>query len=296
MRIGFVGLGIMGKPMAKNLLKAGHALRVYDIVPEAVAEVRDAGGEAASSPADAARGAELIITMLPNSPQVRQVVLGENGVLESAAPGAILADMSSIAPGAAQEIAAACAEKGVTMLDCPVSGGEPKAVDGTLSIMCGGDEAAFGRVRDVLLCMGASAVLVGGIGSGNVTKLANQIVVALNIAALSEAMTLAVKAGVDPQRVFEAIRGGLAGSTVMNAKAPMMLAHNFKPGFRVDLHIKDLKNVMETAHAIDAPLPLSAQALEMMQALKADGHGALDHSALALYYEKLAKVDLSAGR
>lgn len=289
MNIGFIGLGIMGKPMAKSLLKAGHQLTVYDIQPDAVAELVSAGAKAAGSPSEASKN-PLIITMLPNSPQVRDVVLGERGILEAADPGTILLDMSSISPVAAREIASVCAAKGVTMLDCPVSGGEPKAIDGTLSIMCGGDEAAFATVHDVLLCMGASAVLVGDIGSGNVAKLSNQIIVALNIAAVSEALSLAVKAGVDPGRVFEAIKGGLAGSTVMNAKVPMMLAHNFQPGFRIDLHIKDMKNVMETAHAVDTPLPLSAQVLEMMQALKVDGLEKLDHSALALYYEKLAQV------
>lgn len=293
MRIGFIGLGIMGKPMAKNLLKAGHALTVYDIATETVEALRLEGANTASSPADAARGNELIITMLPNSPQVRDVVMGPKGVLEGATPGMVLADMSSIAPVAAQEIAAACKAKGITMLDCPVSGGEPKAIDGSLSIMCGGDGTAFTHIKDVLLCMGASAVLIGDVGSGSVTKLANQIIVALNIAAVSEALSLAVKAGVDPERVFEAIRGGLAGSTVMNNKVPMMLSHSFQPGFRIDLHIKDLKNVMETAHTIDSPLPLSAQVLEMMQALKVDGFEKLDHSALALYYEKLAQVSLA---
>ena len=293
MKIGFIGLGIMGKPMARNLMRAGHSLAVFDIVGSAVRELEAEGARATETPAEAAKGNELIITMLPNSPHVRQAVLGENGVLAGAEPGAILADMSSIAPMASIEIAAACEKRGVHMLDCPVSGGEPKAADGTLSIMCGGDEGVFSRVRDVLSSMGSSVVLVGGVGSGNTTKLANQIIVALNIAAVSEALSLAVKAGVDPQRVFDAIRGGLAGSTVMNAKVPMMLAHNFQPGFRIDLHIKDLKNALDTAHSVDAPLPLSAQVLEMLQALKVDGCEKLDHSALALYYEKMAQVSLA---
>ena len=292
MNIGFIGLGIMGKPMARNLLRAGHRLSVYDYRQEPVQALCEDGATAACSAADAARNSEMVITMLPNSPHVREAVLGKDGVLQGAQQGTILADMSSIAPLEARAIAAACEARGVHMLDCPVSGGEPKAIEGTLSIMCGGEAEVFEQIRDVLLCMGSSAVRVGEIGSGNVAKLSNQIVVALNMAAVSEALTLAAKTGVDPQDVFEAIRGGLAGSTVLEAKAPMMLCHQFAPGFRMDLHIKDLKNVLDTAHAADVPLPLSAQVLEMMQAVKVDGGGTLDHSALALYYEKLAHVSL----
>ena len=248
MHIGFIGLGIMGKPMAKNLLKAGHTLVVYDIVEAPVKELVEAGATAGSSPKDVAAQNELIITMLPNSPHVKKAVLGEGGVIEGAKPGSVLVDMSSIAPLASREVAAELAKKGVEMLDAPVSGGEPKAIDGTLAIMVGGKEAVFEKVKDVLLKMGASAVLCGDIGAGNVTKLANQIIVALNIAAMSEAFVLATKAGVDPERVFNAIKGGLAGSTVLNAKAPMVLEGNYKPGFRIELHIKDLQNALDTAH------------------------------------------------
>jgi 2-hydroxy-3-oxopropionate reductase len=231
--------------------------------------------------------------MLPNSPHVRAAVLGENGVLEGAKPGTVLIDMSSIAPGASQEIAAACANAGVNMLDAPVSGGEPKAIDGTLSIMVGGEKALFESVReDILLKMGASAVYCGDIGAGNVTKLANQIIVACNIAALAEALTMAKKAGVDPALVFEAIKGGLAGSTVMNAKAPMMLAGDYKPGFRIDLHIKDLDNALQTGHSAASPLPLTATVMEMLQTLSAAGSGQDDHSALAKYYEILSGASI----
>ncbi len=288
--IGFIGLGIMGKPMAKNLLGAGYELTVYDVVPTAMEELKEFGANVACCPKMVAAQCSIIITMLPNSPHVREVVMGESGILSGSSTGHIILDMSSIAPAASQEISVACVEKGVIYLDCPVSGGEPKAIDGTLSIMCGGPSDTFESIKPILLKMGASAVLVGDVGSGNVTKLANQIIVAVNIAAVSEALALAVKAGVDPQKVFEAIRGGLAGSTVMNAKVPMMLNRNFKPGFRTDLHIKDLTNAMETGSAVDAPLPLSSQVLEMMHDLRADGNEKLDHSALALYYEKLAKV------
>ncbi len=287
MKIGLIGLGIMGKPMGRNLLKAGHELVVYNRSRAAVDELVAAGAQVGASPADVAARSELVITMLPNSPDVKAVAFGENGILAGAKPGMILVDMSSIAPGASQEIARACAEKGVEMLDAPVSGGEPKAIDGSLSIMVGGDRAVFERVREVLLSMGSSAVYCGTIGAGNTTKLANQVIVALNIAALSEAMMLAHKAGVDPQLVFEAIRGGLAGSTVMNAKASMMMEQNFKPGFKIDLHIKDLNNALETGHAVGSPLPLTSLAMEMLQQLHADGCGQDDHSALIQYYQKL---------
>lgn len=288
MKIGFIGLGIMGKPMAKNLMKAGHELLVFDIVPENVNDVVESGAKAAADVEEVAAGCSVIITMLPNSPHVREVVCGENGILKKAAKDTILIDMSSIAPAVSQEIEKECAKKGVFMIDAPVSGGEPKAKDGTLSIMVGGDKAVFEKVKDnILLKMGASAVYCGGIGAGNTTKLANQVVVACNIAAVAEALTLAKKANVDPQLVFDAIKGGLAGSTVMNAKAPMMIENNFKPGFRIDLHIKDLNNALETAHETGAFMPMTAAVMEMMQVLRADGKGGDDHSSLANYYAKV---------
>ena len=244
MKLGFIGLGIMGKPMAENLLKAGHELVVYDIVTKNVEDVVQAGAVAANSGKEVAQQCKIVITMLPNSPHVKAAVMGDNGILEGAVEGSIIVDMSSIAPLASQEICKACQEKGVKMLDAPVSGGEPKAIDGSLSIMVGGDQKVFNEVYDILMAMGASAVHCGDIGAGNITKLANQVVVALNIAAVSEAFMLSTKAGVDPEKVFHAIRGGLAGSTVMNAKIPMIMEGNFKPGFKVDLHIKDLKGFL----------------------------------------------------
>ena len=288
MKIGFIGLGIMGKPMAKNLLKAGHEVVCYDVNKDNVENVVAAGATAAASSADVASRVPLVITMLPNSPHVKSVVMGEGGVLEGAKEGLILVDMSSIAPLASQEVEKACAQKKVRMLDAPVSGGEPKAVDGTLAIMVGGEKSLFDEVRDILLVMGSSAVHCGPIGAGNTTKLANQVIVALNIAAVAEAFTLVRKAGVDPHLVFEAIKGGLAGSTVMNAKAPMMMDSNFKPGFKIDLHIKDLANALDTGHGVGSPLPLTALAREMMETLHADGFGGDDHSALARYYVKIS--------
>ena len=273
MKLGFIGLGIMGKPMVKNLLKAGYEVTVYDIIKENIKAVTDAGAMEASSAKEVAQECRIIITMLPNSPHVKQAVMGENGVLEGAEEGTILIDMSSIAPLASQEIAKACEEKGVRMIDAPVSGGEPKAVDGTLSIMAGGSEEVFKEVYDILLVMGGSAVHCGEIGAGNTTKLANQVIVALNIAAVSEAFMLSTRAGVDPEKVFRAIRGGLAGSTVMDAKVPMITAGDFKPGFKIDLHIKDLNNALETGHGVGAPLPLTAQVMEILQNLRMDGCG-----------------------
>ena len=291
-KIGFIGLGIMGKPMAKNLLKAGYSLTVYDIRPEPVKEVVAAGAEEGKSSKDVAEKSEVVITMLPNSPEVKEAVLGEDGVLDGSKAGTILVDMSSIAPLVSKEVGAKLAEKGVEMLDAPVSGGEPKAIDGTISIMVGGKKEVFEQVEDILKVMGASAVLVGDIGSGNTTKLANQIIVALNIAAMSEAMVLATRAGVDPEKVYNAIRGGLAGSTVLDAKVPLALKGNFKPGFRIELHIKDLQNALDTAHKIGVPVPLANGVMEVMQALKVDGKAGDDHGGIIQFYEKLAKVEV----
>lgn len=291
MKIGFIGLGIMGRPMAKNLIKAGYSLVVYDKFAPAD-DLVALGAAAGKSGRDVAAQSDVIVTMLPNSPHVREAVLGADGIAEGARPGTILVDMSSIAPAVSQELCEALAAKQVVLLDAPVSGGEPKAIDGTLAIMVGGDAAAFATVKPVLEKMGSSVVHVGGIGAGNVTKLANQIVVALNIAAVSEAFVLATKAGVSPQAVFDAIKGGLAGSTVMNAKVPMILDGNFKPGFRIELHIKDLQNALDTAHALGVPVPLTANVMETLQALKVDGFDKNDHSAIVRHYEKLAKVEV----
>ena len=292
MKIGFIGLGIMGTPMAENLIKAGHELCVYDHFEKKMDRLIAAGAKKASSAKEAAQGNEIVITMVQNSPQVKEAVLGENGVLEGAEKGTVLIDMSSIAPLASQEIHKACLEKGIEMLDAPVSGGEPKAIDGTLSIMVGGEEEVFKKVYDILLSMGSSAVYCGTSGAGNMTKLANQIIVAVNIAAVSEAFMLASKAGVDPEKVFNAIKGGLAGSTVMNAKIPKILGRDFAPGFRIDLHIKDLNNSIETGHSVGAPLLLTTQVQEMLERLHFDGCGADDHSAIAKFYEKLAGSEI----
>lgn len=289
-KIGFIGLGVMGKPMAKNLIKAGFKLKVFDLKADVVAEVAALGAEKGTSPAQVARYCDIIITMLPNSPQVIQVLTGEDGVLQTVRPGSIIIDMSSISPVVAKKMYNAAAEKEVEMLDAPVSGGEPKAIDGTMSIMVGGKPEVFESVKDILLSMGGSAVLMGEIGSGNITKLANQIMVALHLSAVSEAMVFAKKAGVDPERVYRAIRGGLAGSTVLDAKMPLILDRNFKPGGPIWMHTKDLLNVRDTALEIDAPIPLTTQILEAMKAVKADGHQNDDHCGVIQYWEKLANV------
>ena len=251
--IGFVGLGIMGRPMARNLLEAGYSVTGYDLFPEATEQVVAAGGKAGGSAKEAAAGASVTIVMVQDSANSEAAVLGPGGVLEGASEGSTIIDMSSIAPSTSQKLAAACEERGVDFLDAPVSGGEPKAIDGTLAIMVGGKAEVFERHVGLLQAMGESIVLCGDYGAGNTTKLANQIIVAANIEAVAEALVLAKKAGLNPNTVFEAIRGGLAGSTVMDAKAPMMIEGNFNPGFRINLHQKDLNNALITARELDVP-------------------------------------------
>ena len=292
MKIGLIGLGIMGKPMAENILKGGYTdLLVSDLNTAAVEEVVAAGAKSATNK-EIGESCDVVLTMLPNSPHVKSVMLGENGVAGYMKPGTVFIDMSSINPVASKEIAAVLAEKNIDMLDAPVSGGEPKAIDGSLSFMVGGKQEVFDKFKPLLETMGASVVRCGDVGAGNTTKLANQIIVACNIQALAEALTLAQKAGVDPQLVFEAIRGGLAGSTVMNAKAPMMIEGNDKPGFKIDLHIKDLNNALDCAHTVGAPVPMTAEVQEIMQWLHNNEGGQKDHSAIAQYYEHLTGLKL----
>ena len=292
MKIGLIGLGIMGKPMAKNMLKGGYTdLLVSDLNKAAVEEVVACGAKAATNK-EIGETCDVVLTMLPNSPHVKSVMLGENGVAAYMRPGTVFIDMSSINPVASKEIAAVLAEKNIEMMDAPVSGGEPKAIDGTLSFMVGGKQEVFDTYKPLLETMGASVVRCGDVGAGNTTKLANQIIVACNIQALAEALTLAQKAGVDPELVFQAIKGGLAGSTVMNAKAPMMIAGNDKPGFKIDLHIKDLNNALDCAHSVGAPVPMTASVQEILQWLHNNDCGQNDHSAIAKYYEHLTGIKI----
>jgi len=274
--------------MASNLRKAGHTLVVYDIAPPLVDAVLQDGVEPALSSSEAARRSEIIITMLPDGPEVEQAILGPNGVIEGARPGSLVVDMSSINPVVSQKIGAACSAKGLDFLDAPVSGGEPKAVDGTLAIMVGGEQAVFEKALPVLKAMGASVTLTGQVGAGNVTKLANQIMVACNIAAMGEALVLAKQCGLDPEVVFAAVKGGLAGSTVLNAKAPKVIAADYKPGFRIRLHQKDLRNALLAAESKKVALPLTSMVQQMLIALMNQGKGDLDHSAIVTFIENMA--------
>src|ERR1017187_1231335 len=294
-QIGFIGLGIMGKPMSRNLLKAGYTLVVYDVVPGPLAELTEAGAARGESCSDTAARADVIITMLPDGPEVEAAVLGEGGVLQGARPGTTVVDMSSISPIVAQKVAAACAAKGVEFLDAPVSGGEPKAIDGTLAIMVGGKAEVFEKIQPILQKLGSSVTLTGPVGAGNVTKLANQIMVACNIAAMGEALVLATRAGLDPEVVFNAVKGGLAGSTVLNAKAPMVISRNFKPGFRIKLHQKDLRNALLVAESMKVSLPLTSLVQQMIMALMNEGKGDLDHSAIVTFIEGMAGIEVKKG-
>ncbi len=291
--IGFVGLGIMGRPMVRNLMKAGYSLTVYDIVGSAVEEMVTEGAASASSAREVAEKAPVVITMVPDSPHSEAAILGEGGVLEGASSGSVVIDMSSIAPGSSQKIAAACEAQGVSFLDAPVSGGEPGAIAGTLAIMVGGKKDVFDAHLELLGHMGASIVLCGDYGAGNTTKLANQIIVAVNIEAVGEALTLASKAGLDPNVVFDAIKGGLAGSSVLNAKGPMMIAGDFQPGFRINLHQKDLRNALLTGQELGVPLPVTGLVQQMIGSLVNDGKGDLDHSAIANFIEDMANTKIS---
>ena len=293
--IGFIGLGIMGRPMARNLMKAGYALTVYDVVGSAMEEVVGDGAKPASSCAEVAASAPVVITMVPDSADSEAAILGANGVLEGASDGSVVIDMSSIAPATSQKIAAACEAQGVGFLDAPVSGGEPGAVSGTLAIMVGGKKEVFDAHLGIMQAVGASIVLCGGYGAGNTTKLANQIMVAANIEAAAEALTLAKKAGLDPNTVFDAVKGGLAGSNVLNAKGPMMIDGNFEPGFRIALHHKDLNNAILTAHDLGVSLPVTSLVQQMLVSLMNEGKGAADHSAIANFIEDMAGVKIAGG-
>lgn len=287
-KIGFIGLGIMGKPMAKNLIKAGYPLVVHNRSQGAVEELIGEGATSAASPREVAELSDLVITMLPDSPDVEQVVLGEAGVVEGIRPGALFVDMSTIAPATTEKIYKILKEKGVESLDAPVSGGEVGAKKGTLSIMVGGQEDAFKRALPVFEVVGANMVHIGKPGAGQITKACNQIVVAVTIQAVAEAMTLAKKAGIDQEKVREALLGGFAQSRIMDLHGKRAIDHNFQPGFKVKLHRKDLGIALQTARELSLPLFTTAQVAQFMDALLAMGKGDLDHSALILLLEQLA--------
>ncbi|MEO1781265.1 2-hydroxy-3-oxopropionate reductase [Enterococcus diestrammenae] len=292
MKVGFVGLGIMGRPMAKNVVKAGYEVTVFDFNQEAIDDLVAHGAKAADSGKAAAEEADVVITMLPNSPNVEAALFAENGIAEGLRPGATVIDMSSIAPKASQAFAERLAKQEVTFLDAPVSGGEPKAIDGTIAVMLGGNQEVFNRYEELLNTMASTVTRVGEVGAGNITKLANQMIVAINIAAISEAYSLAKKANVDPEAVYQAIRSGLAGSTVMDQKSNKIFSGDFEPGFRIELHIKDMQNVLETSHAVNVATPFSSLAMDIMQSLKAHGLEKKDHSAIANFYELMNDMKL----
>jgi len=278
----------MGKPMAKNLLKAGLNLVVHSRTRLPVDEVVKEGARAATSPREVASQSDVLITMLPNSPDVELVALGKDGIVEGAKPGLIYVDMSTISPIVSQKVGHALAAKGVKMLDAPVSGGEKGAIEGALSIMVGGDKDVFDRVLPIFQAMGRTITLLGPLGFGGFTKLANQIIVAVNLTALAEALTLAKKAGLDRELTLKALGGGLAGSKCLEQKTPNYVSNTYKPGFKVDLHYKDLGLIMESARALGVPLPATAVVQELFSALRVKGGGGLDHSGIITLLEDLS--------
>ena len=286
--IGFIGLGIMGKPMARNLLKAGYPLVVHSRSRGPVDEIVKAGAKAATSPRDVAAQCEVLITMLPSSPDVEQVALGKDGIVEGARRGLVFVDMSTISPIVSRKVGEALAPKGVTTLDAPVSGGEKGAIDAALSIMVGGDKATFDSVLPIFQAMGKTITLLGPLGMGGFTKLANQIIVAVNLTALAEALTLGKKAGLDRELLLTALGGGLAGSKCLDQKKANYIAGTYNPGFKVDLHFKDLGLIMESARALGVPLPATAVVQELFSAMRVKGRGGLDHSGIITLLEDLA--------
>jgi len=291
-KIGFIGVGIMGMPMAKNLIDSGYELVVYDVNEDALNEILEYGAEKKNSPKEIAKNCDVMITMLPNSPHVREVALGENGLIEGVSEGQTYIDMSSISPLASQDVAEELKKKGVNSLDAPVSGGQEGAEAGTVAFMVGGDKKVFDEHKEILEVMGGSVTLVGDIGAGQTTKLVNQVIVGINIAAVAEGLSLGKKAGVDPENIFNAIRSGLAGSQCLEDKAPRMLKGEYDPGFKMKLHVKDLTNAFETSRDLHNYMPLAAQVMEMMQKLMTDGNTEVDHGGLGLFYEDLNNISL----
>jgi 2-hydroxy-3-oxopropionate reductase len=288
-RVGFIGLGVMGRPMARNLLKAGHELVVWSRTRADVDEVAADGATAASSAREVGEQADVVVLMLPDSPQVREVLDGDDGLLAGARDGSLVVDMSTISPVVTREIAEEAAARGIAWVDAPVSGGDVGAREGTLSIMAGGSEADFARAKPLFGALGKTIVHVGPVGSGQVVKACNQVVVALTIEAVSEALVLGSKAGVDPATIIEVLSGGLAANRVMEVRKRNFLEHDFTPGFRIDLHHKDLGIALQTAREYGVALPNTAAVDQMLQALRANGRGDRDHSALLTHIEDLAR-------
>lgn len=290
--IGFIGTGIMGKPMAKNLIKAGYKLFVFARSPEKITDLKDEGAVIMPAISEVAAKSDVTITMLPDSPESLEVITGPGGIIHSAGKGTAVVDMSSIDPIVSKKIGNLLGEKGIGFLDAPVSGGEAGAIEGTLAIMAGGEKEVFDRILPLFKAMGGSYNLVGGIGAGNFTKLANQVIVALNIAAVSEAFILAKKAGLSLDKVYDAIKGGLAGSKVLDTKAPMMIKGDYEPGFKIKLHKKDLQNVLNAGASMGVPMPLTGTMLEIMKSLDSKGYGQKDHGAIAKFFQDISGIEL----
>ena len=288
--IGFIGLGIMGRPMAKNLLKAGYSLVVASRSRPPIDDVVAAGAKAAANGREVAAQSDVVITMLPNSPEVELVALGKDGIIDGAKSGQIFVDMSTISPIVSKKVGAALAGKGVKMLDAPVSGGEQGAINAALSIMVGGDKPVFDAVLPIFQAMGKTITHLGPLGAGGFTKLANQIIVAVNLTALAEALTLAKKAGLDRDLTLTALAGGLAGSKCLEQKRANYVGGTYKPGFKIDLHYKDLGLIMESARELGVPVPATAVVQELFSALRIRGGGGLDHSGIITLLESLAGV------
>lgn len=291
-RVGFIGLGIMGKPMAKNLIKSGFALVVHNRSRAAVDELLTHGASAAASPQEIAAAADIIITMLPNSPDVELVALGPNGIKEGARRGQLFIDMSTINPIVSRKIAKELESAGVAMVDAPVSGGEKGAIDAVLSIMAGGEPQDFERALPIFNALGKTITHMGPLGAGGFTKLANQIIVAINLTAIGEALVFGAKAGVDPQKMIRALAGGLAGSKCLDQKSEKILTGDFAPGFKIDLHFKDLNLIHDAAQAVGVSVPAAAFVEQLFAALRALGRGGLDHSGVITLFEDLAGIQV----
>jgi 2-hydroxy-3-oxopropionate reductase len=289
--IGFIGLGIMGRPMARHLIEAGYALVVYDIVAPSVEEMKKAGASHAGSPKEVAARSQVIITMLPDSPDVEAVALGANGIIEGVQPGTLYADMSSIAPSTAVKVAKLLGEKGVRVVDAPVSGGETGAINATLSIMVGGDAATFEELKPIFECLGKTITLCGSYGAGQIVKACNQIQVALNILGMAEALVLGSKAGVDPAIIHKVLSGGYAQSRVADVRGPKVITGDFKPGFKARFHFKDLNIIMKTGAEYGVSLPVTSVVYALFSSLMASGQGDLDHTAVITVLEKLSGVE-----
>ena len=291
--VGFIGLGIMGKPMAKNLMEAGYDLLVHNRSPGKAEELAGEGATAAGSPREVAEGCDVVITMLPDSPQVEVVLSGEGGVFEGVREGALIVDMSTISPVVTESLSARAKENGASLLDAPVSGGDVGAIEGTLSIMVGGSEEDFERAKPLFEVMGKTVTHVGPTGAGQVTKAANQIVVALTIEAVSEALVLGSKGGVSPEKILDVLGGGLAGNKVMEVKREKFLSHNFDPGFRSELHHKDLGIALAAGREYGVALPVTAVVDQMLLTMRRKGWGGEDHSALLRIIEDQSGHEIS---